>query len=132
MGEDSSVNRPSAGDVGGNEMKRISFAWTSEAFEDGTKTVTRRDWKESYARWFHAGDEFLAVDKLRSKNARVLGIGRITRDPYLQQLNFMSDDHFEREGGTRYWVSKDAFIKAMGGRWEFRWVVEFERVGGSR
>lgn len=42
-------------------MRIISFAWTSPALLAGAKTVTRRDWDDSYARRFSAGELVAAV-----------------------------------------------------------------------
>lgn len=51
-------------------MRRMSFALTTDAVLNRTKTVTRRlGW--SFAK---VGDQYLAVDKLRTKNARTLGV----------------------------------------------------------
>jgi hypothetical protein len=51
-------------------MRRISFAMTTDAVLARTKTVTRRvGWK-----FAKVGDRLLAVDKLRTKNARKLAI----------------------------------------------------------
>ena len=51
-------------------MRRMSFARTTDAVLNRTKTVTRRlGW--AFAR---VGDRYLAVDKLRTKNARKLAV----------------------------------------------------------
>ena len=109
-------------------MRRISMAWTSGAFENRTKSVTRRKWCDKYAESWQVGEVFRAVDKLRNSNAKILGYGKITRKPYREALRNMPDDHFEREGGTQYWASKEAFIEAMGGPDAVYWVIEFEKI----
>lgn len=38
----------------------------------------------------------------------------------------MTDESFIREGGTRYWSDKDAYIEAMGGWWKTPYVLRFE------
>jgi len=92
----------------------VSFAWTTEAFLDGTKTVTRRFWDANYARRFKLGMAVDAYDRSPRAHGKKVGQLVITRAPYLQELRDMPDDHFEREGGTRYWRNKAEFIEAMG------------------
>ena len=41
----------------------ISFAKTTGALLAGKKTVTRRDWPESHAKKYKAGDVAIAYDK---------------------------------------------------------------------
>jgi len=107
----------------------ISFAWTTPSILDRTKTVTRRFWNDDYARKYHTGDIADAYDRLPRAGGKKIGTVRITRDPYKQKLADMSDGHFLREGGLRYWPDKAAFIEAMGGPDVEPWVVEFEIVG---
>lgn len=44
-------------------MRIISFGWTWPALVAKSKTVTRWDWDEDYARRFHKGDIVLAYDR---------------------------------------------------------------------
>ncbi len=106
----------------------ISFAWTSKAFLAGIKTVTRRFWSPSYASKFHAGDIVDAYDKLPRNGGQRIGKIRLIKDPYVQKLSDMPDDHFEREGGTIYWKDKQEFIRNMGGESAKFYVVEFEII----
>lgn len=51
-------------------MRRMSFNLTQQQILDGTKTVTRRlGWKN-----LKVGERLLAVDCIRSKDAKVLGV----------------------------------------------------------
>lgn len=63
-------------------MRRMSFALTTDAVLSRQKTVTRRlGW-----RFLKPGDRLLAVDKLRTKNARPLGVIEVvsvTEEPLL-------------------------------------------------
>jgi len=43
-----------------------------------------------------------------------------------QRLGDMSEDSFEREGGTRYWEDREAYISAMGGPDLIPYVLRFE------
>lgn len=106
----------------------ISFAWTTQALIDGVKTVTRRMWKKSHAKKFYEGQIVDAYDKLPHAGGKKVATIRITRQPYVQVLEDMPDDHFEREGGTLYWKDKNDFIDAMGGIRQDYYVVEFELV----
>lgn len=109
-------------------MRRISFAMTWEAIKDGSKTMTRRKWKASYARRWKKGDVFLPISKARTHEYETDAPRVLTTDPYQQQLRDMPDRDFEREGGRLYWPDKAAFIQAMGGPEEYYWVIEFELV----
>jgi len=106
----------------------ISFAWTTDAFLDGTKTVTRRDWNDVYAMSFHKDEILDAYNKSPRAGGCKIGVIRLTIDPYKQKLKFMPDSHFEREGGTRYWSDKAEFIVAMGGPEKALWVIEFVKI----
>jgi len=105
----------------------ISFAHTTSAILDGSKTVTRRFWKDRYARKFNAGTIHDAWDRSpRTRKGKKIGHIIITRDPYKEQLKFMTEEHFQREGGTHFWKDQNEFIERMGGREAVPWVIEFE------
>lgn len=106
----------------------VSFAWTSEAFIDGSKTVTRRKWHPNHARKFKKGAIIHGYDKVPFAGGKPIGMAVVTRDAYEEPLREMPDDHFPREGGTRYWADKQAFIEAMGGPDEVYTVIEFKRT----
>ena len=88
-------------------MKIISFAWTTEAFLEGLKTVTRRDWSDKYAQRFHKGDFCKAYDKSPRNGGRCIGIIRLIKDPYKEPLSAMTDEEEKKEGGL--WGSAKAF-----------------------
>lgn len=44
-------------------MINVSFAMTSEAYADRTKTETRRFWKPAHAKKFKPGRVFMGIDK---------------------------------------------------------------------
>lgn len=104
----------------------ISFRKTVEAIRMKTKTVTRRDWKESHAAKFKPG---MIVDAWTAgphrKGEPICKI-RITKLPYRQRLGDMPNDHFKREGGRLYWRNKAEYIEAMGGADKIMWVLEFD------
>ena len=79
-------------------MKIISFSWTTPALLAGRKTVTRREWKESTAKQFKAGDIVQAYNRSPRNGGERVGYIEITRDPYLENLNKMTDEDFEAEG----------------------------------
>lgn len=106
----------------------ISFAWTSDAFKDGTKTVTRRKWHPNHKKRFKKGALIHGWSKVPFAGGEFIGMARVTVDAYDQALKDMPDDHFEREGGTRYWKDKAEYIEFMGGPDEVYTVIEFERI----
>ena len=112
-------------------MLHISFAMTSDAFEDGTKTETRRFWKPAHAAKFAPGTVFMGITKdFRAGGAR-LHTARVV-NCYRQRLSEMSGYSFAAEGGTRYWVDRDAYIEAMGGPDNMPFVIEFKHLGVGR
>lgn len=108
-------------------MLHVSFAMTSEAFADGTKTETRRFWKPAHAAKFRTGVVFMGITKdfraggVRMHPARVL-------ECYRERLSMMSGYSFSAEGGTRYWANREAYIEAMGGPDNVPWVLRFEHL----
>lgn len=106
----------------------ISFALTPGAIRDGTKTVTRRFWSETHAMKFHAGDIVDAYDRSPRNGGQVIRKIRIIRDPYREPLENMTDEHFKREGGRRFWFDKQEFINVMGGPDAAPFVIEFDYV----
>lgn len=54
-------------------MMIISFAMTVNAFLSGSKTVTRRFWKDKYAAKFHAGDIVDAYSKSPRNGGKKIG-----------------------------------------------------------
>ncbi len=84
-------------------MRIISMAYTSEAFEAGRKTVTRRQWKEHYAQSFKAGEKLQAWDKSpRVKGAKRIGTIILTAEPVFERRCDTPDFDFEAEGFAYY------------------------------
>lgn len=86
-------------------MIHVSFAMTSEAFADESKTEARRFWKLNHARKFMPGVIFMGITKdFRAGGVRM----HPARVVFCQQepLRHMSLDSFVREGGTRYWKNR--------------------------
>ena len=108
-------------------MLHVSFALTSEAFADGTKTETRRFWKPAHAAKFRPGVVFMGITKdfraggVRMHPARVV-------ECYRERLSMMSGYSFSAEGGTRYWANRAAYIEMMGGPDNVPWVLKFEHL----
>jgi len=108
-------------------MMHVSFAMTSEAYKDGSKTETRRFWRASHAAKFKPGTVFMGITKdfraggVRMHPARVI---------FCQQeaLCGMSQDSFFREGGTRYWRDRAEYVEVMGGAHRVPWVLRFEHL----
>jgi len=112
-------------------MLHVSFAMTSDAFEAGTKTETRRFWKASHAAKFKPGVEFMGIDKDFRCGGKRIHPARVVfcRE---ERLGNMTEDSFLREGGTRYWSDRDEYIEAMGGPDQVPYVVRFEHLSMRR
>lgn len=91
----------------------ISFQKTVEAVRDGTKTVTRRFWKPSHAKKFYVGMIVAAWTAGPHRGGKLIRKIRITEVPYRENLLCMSLEHFEREGGSRYWDTIYHYIDTM-------------------
>jgi len=108
-------------------MLHISFAMTSDAYADGSKTETRRFWKPAHAAKFRPGVVFMGITKdfraggVRMHPARVL-------ECYRERLGNMSGYSFSAEGGMRYWANRAAYIEMMGGPDNVPWVLRFEHL----
>ena len=79
-------------------MKIISFAWTTPALLAREKTVTRRAWKDRFARQFKAGDQVAAYDKLARNHGRKVATIELTCDPYQELVSDAPDSDYEAEG----------------------------------
>lgn len=79
-------------------MKAISFAWTTAAFQARRKTVTRREWKDDYARSFKKNEIVAALNKVYRAGGRRIGLIRLTCDPYKESESLMPDSDYEAEG----------------------------------
>lgn len=108
-------------------MLNVSFALTSEAFADGSKTETRRFWKPAHAVKFKPGTIFMGITKdFRAGGVRM----HPARVVFCQQelLRHMNTDSFVREGGRRYWASLSEYVACMGGPHLEPWVLRFEHL----
>ncbi len=105
----------------------VSFAMTAEAFADRTKTETRRFWRPAHAAKFKPGVQFMGTTKdfraggLRMHPATVVFCR-------LERLGDMTEESFQREGGTRYWRDLAHYIDCMGGPDLVPYVIRFEHV----
>ncbi len=108
-------------------MLHVSFAMTSEAYADGTKTETRRFWKPAHAAKFKPGVEFMGIDKDFRAGGKRLHVARVVFCRP-ERLGYMTEDSFIREGGTRYWTDRAAYIEAMGGPDRMPYVLRFEHI----
>lgn len=111
--------------------KIISFAWTAEELLAGKKTVTRRRWKDSYARQFSAGDTVRAFDKSPRFGGKQIALIRIT-DVYEECLREMPESDVAKEGGR--WKNKKEFIEAifLGDEKLVVWVIRFEVIKNGK
>ena len=112
-------------------MIHVSFAMTSEAFADCSKTETRRFWKSTHARKFMPGVIFMGITKdfraggVRMHPARVVFC-------HEEPLRHMDADSFHREGGFRYCKTKAEYVEMMGGPDKTPWVLRFEHLPNGK
>ena len=79
-------------------MKEISFSWATTAFLSGAKTVTRRDWKDSYAKTFKKGEIVAAYNKQRRFGGKKIGFIRLSQDPYKESTADIPEEDWYNEG----------------------------------
>jgi hypothetical protein len=108
-------------------MLSISFARTSEAFADRTKTETRRFWQTRHAAKFRPGVVFVGLTKDRRAGGKEIHTARVVFCR-AEPLADITEESFQREGGTRYWLNRDDYISAMGGPAKVPWVLRFEHL----
>ena len=117
-------------------MMIISFSWTSDAFKANRKTKTRRQWVDGYAKRFEVGDICKAYNKQPRFGGKQIGLIKLTKSPYQQQIRDMPDSDFEAEGFA-YMEENNIEIWGKDARQSFEdwrcdggyyWVVEFEKI----
>lgn len=96
----------------------ISFSFTTEAFLNGSKTVTRRKWADRYFdQWVRAwGSGALthdAYDKSPRAGGRKVGELVLTEPPIRERLIKFPPEDLAAEGG--YWRTIDDYIAYQGG-----------------
>lgn len=107
----------------------ISFAYTLPQLLAGTKTVTRRKWKEKYAQsmiknW--SEKLYPALSKSYCFGGEPVGAIRFTKSPYQEKISDMPESDVSLEGFPG--LSKQEFIdRFFGGDTEaIVWVVRFK------
>lgn len=114
----------------------ISFAWTTEVFLKGEKTVTRRYWKDKTAKRLIATNIMQAYDRLPWHGGKQIGEIILTKTPYQQKTGEMTDEDFKKEGLKWMWEhgiliqgkSAKDFFDEWKGKDDLVWVVEFEKI----
>jgi len=108
-------------------MIHVSFCRTTGAYADRSKTDTRRFWKPRHAAKFKPGTIFMGITKdfraggVRMHPARVVFCRK-------ERLVDMTEKSFVREGGTRYWPNRAAYISEMGGPDRVPYLMQFEHL----
>jgi len=105
----------------------VSFAMTTEAYQDRSKTETRRFWKAKHAAKFKPGRVFMGITKDFRAGGEKMHPARVVFC-HPERLGDMSEDSFLREGGTRYWRDREDYIDCMGGPDKVPWVLAFEHL----
>jgi len=106
-------------------MLNVSFAMTSDAYADQSKTETRRFWKPRHAEKFKPGVVFMGITKDFRVGGKRIHPARVIFC-HKERLGDMTEDSFLREGGTRYWPDRIAYITAMGGPDRVPYFMRFE------
>lgn len=118
-------------------MKVISFAWTTPALLVGRKTVTRRDWKDGWARQFAPGELIAAYDRQARHGGHEVAMIQLVGQPYRQSTKLALESDYEAEGFA-YLESIGAKVdgispKTLWRAWHLQpqelWVVRFELIG---
>ncbi|HDZ36915.1 MAG TPA: hypothetical protein ENH62_01265 [Marinobacter sp.] len=118
-------------------MKSISFYHELSAFLAGHKSVTRRAWKDSYAKTFKKGEVVAVYNKQRRVGGKRIGTIKLTKDPYKENTRNIPEEDWFKEGmyvlqgegklidnltPSQFWM-----------RWkeepEDLWVIRFKMVG---
>jgi hypothetical protein len=116
-------------------MKWISFAWTTDAFLADVKDMTRRYWKDSYAKLLKPLQFLTAMDKAPYAHGKQIGVIIIT-NRFQQKTGQMTELDYEREG-LLWMEKKDLKIKGQHPReffeeWKQKddvvWVLEFKKT----
>ena len=79
-------------------MKTISFSWTVPALLAGHKTVTRREWKETWAKQFYAGEIVAAYDKATYLGGKQVATIELLQAPYQERTSQAPPGDYDREG----------------------------------
>jgi hypothetical protein len=94
-------------------MAILSFSLTQEEFLSGNKTVTRRDWAESYhAMWERNRLIHDAYDNIPRAGGKKIGEIKLIAKPYKERLADMPLEDLTAEGGMC--STREEFIKLIG------------------
>mgnify|MGYP000851723295 CR=1 FL=1 len=83
-------------------MALISFGWTTAAFCNRAKNVTRRNWSPEYADTMAIGNYINAFDRQPNYGGKQIGIVRLTATPYLEDIQDMPEVDYAGEGFEFY------------------------------
>lgn len=97
-------------------MRIISFGWTKEALLAGAKTVTRRNWKDSYARSFKAGERLQAWSKVPYAGGKRIGTIELTHPLVKERTGLMDSLHDYRDEGF-WWMHHNGIKLPIGSPW---------------
>ena len=105
--------------------RSIAFAWTTPAFCNRQKFVTRRGWQPSYADSFKAGDELIAYDHSpRTKSELItpkqIGLIKLAVKPYPAHTRIHNSDvEYNAEGFGFF----DEYPKLMPPAWKEKFAI---------
>jgi hypothetical protein len=82
-------------------MREISMAYVTPAFVAEKKCVTRRDWKDTYAKSFEEGEHLAVFDRQKRFGGEQIGEMELAEKPYKENLSAWAgreEELYEMEG----------------------------------
>lgn len=120
-------------------MKIVSMAYTTPSVIARAKTVTRRNWKPTYAKQFHEGDFIEAWSKSPRNGGKPIALLRLTADPVFEPIrteglteeeNVAEILRLWNEEGFRYLDNDAEDLLGLARQWHETgrryWTIRFE------
>ncbi len=110
----------------------ISFGYTCDRLLTGQKTVTRRKWKERYAKMFikayQEGKQIRAIDKDFRYGGKIVGWLTLTQEPRSGWTHELTQDDCIKEGYPELSPAqfRDKFFKSPKDETMHVWILEFK------
>ena len=92
-------------------MKSISFAWTTPALLAGRKSVTRREWKDSWGSSFRDNEIVSALDRDQRRGGQEIAKIKLHPAPYKELERILPITDFEDEGFKFFTERPDLLVK---------------------
>lgn len=106
-------------------MPLISFSWTSPPLIAGRKTMTWRDWDDTYARQFKPGQLVAAYNRSPRNHGVMVATIRITSVEKIP-ISHLTDEDYELEGLAYLHEHPEQCPKTLFGQKFMPWMVTRE------